>query len=208
MFSPTVNTPCNNGLFTLSTMAAMKEKAIHASIRRLYSVAGAAGDDAPAKVARRLNISAQVMNNWEARGISQAGSLVAQDAYGCNAVWLTTGKGGQAQPNKPAPDSHSHLVRLDPVMLAETHRVLRELYHERGQVYSLEDPTGATWFVKLYAMRVAMPAQPSQDEWVQFGRKLATITTPQGVGDGRSDGVPVEGTGTKRVAGGVRRRKA
>jgi transcriptional regulator with XRE-family HTH domain len=102
----------------------------------------------------------------------------------------------------------SQTLRLDPVMLAETHRVLRELYHERCQVYSLEDPIAAVWFVQLYAMRAAMSAQPSQDEWVQFGRKLATITTPQGAGDGRSDGVPVEGTGTKRVAGGVRRRKA
>lgn len=73
----------------------MTEKPIHASVRRLYSIAKDAGDDAPAKVARRLNISPQTLNNWEARGISQSGSLTTQDVYGCNAIWITTGNGAR-----------------------------------------------------------------------------------------------------------------
>ena len=183
----------------------MTGKAIHASIRRLYSVAKLVGDDAPAKVARRLNISAQTMNNWEARGISKAGSISAQDAYGCSAVWLTTGGGDQAQPSNPAPESHSHLVRLDPTMLAETHRALRKLEHAQGRKFSLEDEDCAARFVQLYEIRAAMPIHPTQDEWVEFGQKLAAIMTPTGGDDGRGGGVPAHGTGAKKVARGVRR---
>jgi phage repressor protein C with HTH and peptisase S24 domain len=63
------------------------------------------GDDTQAKVARRLNVSAQTLNNWEARGISQAGSLTAQETYGCNAVWIMSGKGQQmAGPSEALPE--------------------------------------------------------------------------------------------------------
>lgn len=118
--------------------------------------------------------------------------------------WLDRPQWTSAEDSSP---SQSQPMRLDPEMLAETHRVLRELYHEHGRTYSLEEPAAAARFVQVYAMRSAMPDQPSQDEWVQFGRKLAAIT-PQGAANGRDDGVPVEGTGAKRMAGGVRRRKA
>lgn len=188
----------------------MTEKAIHASIRRLYSVASEVGDDAPAKVARRLNISAQTLNNWEARGISQAGALSAQDVYGCDAVWVMTGKGARVaagvRDQKSVYVAHSQPLRLDPVMIAETHRALRELEQDEGRKFSLEDETCAARFVLVYEMRTAMPAKPTQDDWVQFGRKLAAIMTPTGGDDGRGGGVPAEGTGTKKMAQGLRRK--
>jgi len=190
-------------------MTPMTGKAIHASIRRLYSVASEVGDDAPAKVARRLNISAQTLNNWEARGISQSGALSAQDVYGCDAVWVMTGKGARVagvRDQKGTYAVHSQPLRLDPVMIAETHRALRELEQDEGRKFSLEDETCAARFVLVYEMRTAMSARPTQDEWVQFGRKLAAIMTPTGGDDGRGGGVPVEGTGTKKVAHGVRRK--
>lgn len=98
MFSAAINTPCNNAVFSLSTMAAMAKKLVHPSVQRLYDVAKLADAKAPAQVARRLNISAQTLNNWEARGISKEGSLLAQQVFGCNANWLVTGEGRQTTP--------------------------------------------------------------------------------------------------------------
>nr|WP_172624050.1 helix-turn-helix transcriptional regulator [Rhodanobacter glycinis] len=61
---------------------------LHPSCARLYSVAAEIGDDAPAKVSTRLNVSAQVLQNWEGRGVSKDGALQAQAVYGCDANWL------------------------------------------------------------------------------------------------------------------------
>jgi phage repressor protein C with HTH and peptisase S24 domain len=46
-----------------------------------------------AELARALNQSSQTVNNWEARGMSKAGMLKAQEELGCSAVWLQTGVG-------------------------------------------------------------------------------------------------------------------
>lgn len=93
MFSSAINTPCNNAVFSPQTMPGMAQKHIHPSIARLYEVANSADAKSPAQVARRLNVSPQVLNNWEARGISKDGSLLAQQVFGCNANWLVTGDG-------------------------------------------------------------------------------------------------------------------
>lgn len=101
---------------------------------------------------------------------------------------------------------NSHSLRLDPVMITETHRALRELEEDEGRNFSLEDEAGAARFALVYEMRAAMSEKPTQAEWVQFGRKLAAIKIQTGGDDGRSGGVPVEGTGTKGVARGLRRK--
>lgn len=46
-----------------------------------------------AEVARLLNQSSQTVKNWESRGISKGGMLIAQERIGCSATWLETGKG-------------------------------------------------------------------------------------------------------------------
>jgi hypothetical protein len=198
MCSELVNTLCNNVLFSCSTISAMETDLLHESTARLYGFAREAlGDDAPAKVARRLNVSAQTLQNWESRGVSQDGALKAQAAYGCDANWLlgavktTTLHGSQP-------------MRLDPEMLAETHRTLRDLEHGEGRAFSIEQETYAAWFVQVYEMRARMSAHPTAEEWVEFGRKLHAIT--QGaVRNGRDDGVPAKGTGKGNVARKVRR---
>jgi transcriptional regulator with XRE-family HTH domain len=206
MFRHSVNMACNNSLFALRTMAGMKKpKAIHASIGRLYAVATETGDDTPAKVARRLNVSAQTLNNWETRGISQAGAVIAQGVYGCSAAWVVTGRGERSQARGTAPASHSQLVRLDPAMIAETHRALRLLEDKQDRIFSLENSDYAAQFVQLYRERVGMSAQPTVEEWVAYVRKLETITTPQGASDGRTDGVPTHGTGKGKMARKVHR---
>lgn len=170
----------------------MTGKTIHASIRRLYTTAAQVGDDAPAKVARRLNISAQTLNNWEARGISQAGSLAAQSVYGCNAVWLTTGKG--------APESRSHAVRLDPEIVASAHESLRQMYALKKRMYHEDDVARFLLLYDKYAMRKA-----GVSEAELLGAGLDDIGMPQGAPSERRDGVPDAGTNKRALAGRVRR---
>lgn len=184
-----------------------KQKVIHPSIERLYAVAAGIGDNTPAKVTRRLNVSAQRLNNWEARGISQVGAVVAQGVYGCSAAWIVTGD-GERNSREAAPESQSQLVRLDADMLAETHKACRKFAKRQGKVFSVE--TDPVRFLQVYLLRVKLPAQLSEDELMEFGATVQTImTTTQGASnDGRSDGVPTAGTDEQDVAGGSRRGKA
>jgi phage repressor protein C with HTH and peptisase S24 domain len=46
-----------------------------------------------AELARALNQSSQTIKNWESRGISKGGMLIAQAEIGCSATWLETGEG-------------------------------------------------------------------------------------------------------------------
>ena len=70
---------------------------MHETMKRLYQAALELKDiDDPgrqSKVARLLNVSSQTVNNWEARGISKEGVLVAQDKIGCLAKWVQSGEG-------------------------------------------------------------------------------------------------------------------
>jgi hypothetical protein len=99
----------------------------------------------------------------------------------------------------------SQPVILDPLMISETHKSLRKLKQELGLPVSLEDPEDAARFVQLYQLRAALPAQPSTEELIQHGRKIASIMTARGAEkDGRDDGVPANGTRTANVARRVR----
>jgi transcriptional regulator with XRE-family HTH domain len=106
---------------------------------------------------------------------------------------------------EPAAPGQSRPVRLDPAMIAQTHKTLREVEETEGRKFSLEDERYSAWFVQVYAMRAAMPAKPTPEEWVEYGIKLASITTPQGAEDGRGNSVPTQGTGTGKMARKVHR---
>lgn len=70
---------------------------MHIQMTRLYEAAKTLkGIESQAEVARALNVSSQVINNWEARGISKAGLINAQSILGCSATWLETGEGPMA----------------------------------------------------------------------------------------------------------------
>lgn len=47
-------------------------------------------------LARLLNSTPQTLHNWEQRGISKQGLLLAQKVVGCSASWLETGAGAMA----------------------------------------------------------------------------------------------------------------
>lgn len=75
---------------------------IHPTTERLYKAAkemrGIVGQSA---VARTLDVSPQVVKNWEARVLSEGGALVAQQRLGCNANWLLSESGGIFAPPWP-----------------------------------------------------------------------------------------------------------
>jgi transcriptional regulator with XRE-family HTH domain len=169
-----------------------------------------AGFDNEAAAAQAIGCSRTLVISWEngsAKSIGGKYLLAAARAYQVRPEWLTDGseKDGYPWGEKAAPPHHSQSVRLEPTMIAETHRALRELYRDEGRDYSIEaDPAR---FVQLYEMRASMPVEPSQDDWVQFGRNISKIMGPQGaVTDGRNDGVPAESAGTKGMARRVRRK--
>ncbi len=95
MFIQEANTAFNNKTFTSTTIGPMR--AIHETAQRLYIAARELRDvDGPANVARLLNDSPQLLNNWERRGMSAAGIIKAAAAIGCRAEWLRSGIGEMA----------------------------------------------------------------------------------------------------------------
>lgn len=67
---------------------------MHSSMTRLYHAAQALrGIKGQAVIARLLGEKPQTLKNWEARGVSAAGAIKAQEFLECNAVWLMGGRG-------------------------------------------------------------------------------------------------------------------
>jgi hypothetical protein len=97
----------NNAVFSAGTITAMAE--IHSTTERLYTAARELRDViGQSAVARLLDISPQVMKNWEARGVSEGGALKAQKHIGCDANWVLYGE--QQMPLSawaPPPQPHS-----------------------------------------------------------------------------------------------------
>lgn len=69
---------------------------MHESTKRLYSVlheiGAIKGNKIQSEVAKFLNKSSQLINNWEERGISDKGLLEIQYKTGCSAIWIQTGR--------------------------------------------------------------------------------------------------------------------
>ncbi|MDP3228495.1 MAG: hypothetical protein Q8N13_11040 [Acidovorax sp.] len=65
---------------------------VHPTIARLYEAANILRDvKGQSAVARLLNVTPQVVKNWETRGLSNEGALLAQNYIGCDANWLLHG---------------------------------------------------------------------------------------------------------------------
>ena len=81
----------NNAVFSTGTITAMAK--IHPTTERLYTAARELRDvTGQSAVARLLDISPQVIKNWEARGVSEGGALKAQKHVGCDANWVLYGE--------------------------------------------------------------------------------------------------------------------
>lgn len=69
----------------------------HPSIERLFEAAKAAKQlTTAAQIARALNVSDQVMTNWQTRGVSESGAIAAEAAFHVSPTWILTGKGAMA----------------------------------------------------------------------------------------------------------------
>lgn len=80
----------NNTVFSEATICVMPS--IHATVDRLYLAAQQLRDvKGQSAVARLLEVSPQVVKNWESRGLSNEGALLAQKTIGCDANWLLEG---------------------------------------------------------------------------------------------------------------------
>ncbi|MFM0210422.1 S24 family peptidase [Paraburkholderia sediminicola] len=82
-----------NVLFNNKTFTSANIPRMHATMERLYEAARLLHQiEGPAKLANFLNISEQLVNNWQRRGVSKGGMLDAQKKIGCSATWLETGE--------------------------------------------------------------------------------------------------------------------
>lgn len=90
MFNKKSITTFNNTAFNGKTI--YRVISIHPTIERLYQAAKELRDvSGQSAVARLLGKTPQVVKNWEARGISSDGALLAQKIIGCDANWLLDG---------------------------------------------------------------------------------------------------------------------
>lgn len=67
-------------------------------------------------VANAMNQSPQTLNNWESRGMSKKGMVLAQEVFGVSASWLDTGRGPmlyEAAPSDSMEREFAMLRRLD-----------------------------------------------------------------------------------------------
>lgn len=72
------------------------------TMERLYEAAAEKEVTGQSALARALGQTPQVVKNWEARGISKNGMLLAQKKLGVSAIWLETGQ-GEMYSNTPIP---------------------------------------------------------------------------------------------------------
>jgi hypothetical protein len=180
---------------------------VRALIRKMEEAEGKTGDRAGGltMLAAKLDKSTgQVAHFASDKPIKKIGDQIAREievALGLERGWmdwLHSDDGAAVQ-------SQSHPLRLNPVMLSEVHRVLRELSTDAGKSFDIERESDAVRFLQVLDLRTKMQAKPSKEEWTRYGMRLARIMATQGAAsDGRGDSVPTQGTGKGRVAGGVR----
>lgn len=87
MFNEKANAAFINGSFTCATIRGMHETMI-----RLYEAARLMRDlETQTDVALAMEQSPQTLSNWERRGMSKGGMLIAEEKLGCSAQWIRTG---------------------------------------------------------------------------------------------------------------------
>lgn len=84
-------------MFNIKRIVKSTMESMHATMSRFYEAAKILAEvTGQSNLARRLNESPQVIKNWESRGVSKRGALVAQEKLGISATWVMTGDGEMA----------------------------------------------------------------------------------------------------------------
>lgn len=148
MFKQKSNAAFNNDLFNDQKIGDM-----HETMKRLYLAANELHAlEGQSAVARKMNLSPQRLNNWEARGMSKNGMLIAEQTIGCSALWIETGAGNMRAAGAISPSSNTQyeskpgqsnaedgpeigrLIRIPVVGMAQL--------GDNGYLAELETPTG------------------------------------------------------------------
>ena len=68
---------------------------MHESMQRLYQAAETLKhiESKPAKLAKFLEVDHGKVTNWQRRGVSRDGALIAKEKIGCNAGWIVFNEG-------------------------------------------------------------------------------------------------------------------
>lgn len=144
-----------------------------------------------------MNVSAQTLNNWETRGISENGALLAQARYAVDANWLLDDANQKRTPPPPAPQRSP----LDQAVVDATHVAMRSYYKTKHQDYPEEV---VARFLLVYAKLVLRKAGVSEAELLSA--ELHDITAQGEIGDGGSAaGVRGKGDHARTVARRVRK---
>lgn len=106
----------------------MEQRAIHQSAQRLYKAASHFKSiQGKSAVAALLNLAPQMVNNWEHRGVSEGGALLAQRRIGCDANWVLTGEGELDQrPSAEAAQIAAEIDAFPPTVRGLVLRLCRE----------------------------------------------------------------------------------
>jgi hypothetical protein len=104
-----------------------------------------------------------------ARGVSDANAAKIESALGKPPGWMDADAPAREKDRKSQP------LRLNPVMLSEVHRVLRELSTDAGKSFDIERESDAVRFLQVLNLRTQMPAKPSKEEWTRYGARVAAI---------------------------------
>lgn len=130
MFKQNANTLFNTEGGNCSIIPRMNPQMerLYIAAKRLHDVEGQSA------LAKLLNVSPQTVNNWEDRGISSEGLLKAQEAVGCNAIWLRDGTGQMSiAGNHPSADEIIELVALYEQSTEQGRGMILDLARDAGK---------------------------------------------------------------------------
>lgn len=151
---------------------------MHDTMRRLYQSADALKQlSGQTDVARALNMSPQRLNNWERRGISQAGANAAQALLGINSTWLLYGSGNMSAGEQPALQPASQPARIDPDKLALAIAALRRVAERNG--YEYDPQTHPVETVAAYELAFLMD-EADRAAAVDFGGQVVELFQHRG----------------------------
>lgn len=89
---------------------------MHPTVQRMYKAAKEnLGIEGQSQLALAIGESAQTVNNWESRGVSQRGAIKAARELGCSAEWIMSGEGdmrGTPQATTTSSGLSSHAIEL------------------------------------------------------------------------------------------------
>jgi transcriptional regulator with XRE-family HTH domain len=145
------------------------------------------------QLAKLCGLRPPSINDWESgktKMIDGRNLILAARALQTSPEWIMTGAGVlESQPS-----------RLDPEMIAESIEVLRRIYQRRGKTYDpVQQPEALTY---AYELRSLMGEEPTQDQLIDFGAKLAErLRANEGTGDGREKDKQAAGVDRARAKG-------